>query len=177
MSNLQNIKIKVTPQTPVAEIVKALVKAGYRDEWNQAQYSDAGALYGYNDMSITRSPYYQDDFDNHENEERFVVNGKIVGKDYFTQPTTEKPLEEKTYEPLPEALAAIGAAIGEIKTAPTIPIILTRYDHERLRKIDLLKAMTACLESRQKVPNDWFKELQELHWEEHNRTHNCDEDF
>jgi hypothetical protein len=173
MSHLKNMKIRLTEQHNFDVVSRALADAGYENVVGQTVFDDATELYVYSSGSVlktTKESGSGDYFKRHVNEEYFLTPAGFVPKDYFKQPETKLNILERFENPVTDEDIAVEGAFDAIIEGMCKPTQLpSKAEHERLRKVAILKAMLHNLENKKDVPTEWHEELNELLWQEVNR--------
>ncbi len=112
-------------------------------------------------------------FDQHRNEEHWLVNGEFVDASYWKQPTTahgDTYLKTFCGIPYDGRGGNIGSGGGgKTYTFPYVDNAMvsvkeppSKAEHERLRMLELLRAITAKVEAQEDVKEEWWHEVKEL---------------
>lgn len=153
---MKAMKIKLTKEYTLQVVAKALARAGYEDVAECSNFFDATELYAYNNGLITKTTCesnVDNYFDNHDNPEHWLINGKFVDSSYFEYPQTDKIVVPKVNA---ESLEAVEGKLYA-------PLPLQPFSQWALDRMKLLaEHISHQLSKGQSVPYEQINELQDL---------------
>jgi hypothetical protein len=180
------MKFRVNSPEHSEQIQKKLFEMGYKWAGNASlQHTDKPAIFagfwGKKEMT------YASDFHGFEDEGKYNCqeyiltpqNTFVKRSEYYKQPETpckcvvcEDQLQNAElyadHDSDVENEALIEKKKGSWKDIVFGPELTSKEEHQRLRKMDILRAMLKKLEQKENVPDEWHEELNQLMWERQN---------
>jgi hypothetical protein len=165
------MKFRVNSPEHSEQIQKKLFEMGYRWQGYSAKVQDQSAKlliaggFGEKDICITRLMGERGDeqFFNEFKAEEYILspqNTFVKRSDYYKQPET-KSVEKQD-------VPYVYSYSNETFNVYLDKELLPKEEHQRLRKMDILRAMLKKLEQKEDVPDEWHEELNQLMWERQN---------
>jgi hypothetical protein len=182
---MNNMKIRIESPTHCHYMQDALFSAGY--SWSttgpkerlEACGNEAAWIFAYDDGRLTwdHGAEYGED---HPNDEYIWTPQKCFVKrsEYYKQPETRADKMEQgilnKYLPHGNYSQVLFTTEGAVERKFNIGQLtydiqlISKEEHQRLRKMDILRAMLKKLEQKEDVPDEWHEELNQLMWERQN---------